>query len=77
MDELEVVWSYRPDDRSKQGKKEKLPADLARMKVREGLAVFPKPKPEPVEADSDTKGSAKESAPATAKALKQTTPPAS
>lgn len=67
MDELEVVWAYRPDDRSKQGTSEFLPADLAKMKVREGLAVWPKPKP--VEAEVK--------AVATAKVPKQTTPPAS
>lgn len=46
-DELKIVWSYRPDDRSKQGKTQSLPADLAKLKVKEGLAVWPKPEPEP------------------------------
>ena len=39
---LDVVWSYRPDDRSKQGTTESLPDDLAKMKVSEGLATWPK-----------------------------------
>jgi hypothetical protein len=59
VDELEVVWAYRPDDRSKQGKSERLPADLARMKVAEGLAVWPKPKPEPAEVEAPKASTAK------------------
>ena len=55
---LDVVWSYRPDDRSKQGTTESLPDDLARMKVAEGLAVWPKVKPEPaVEPEKPAKAS--------------------
>jgi hypothetical protein len=44
----EVVWVFRPDDPRRQGKRETLPADLARLKVAEGLAKWPPaPKPEP------------------------------
>jgi hypothetical protein len=46
-DGVEIEWSYRPDDRSKQGKRETLPADLARQKVAEGLAVYPRAAREP------------------------------
>lgn len=50
---VEVVWAYRPDDRSKQGKREWLARDVAEMKVREGLARWvgtrfsDEPMPEP------------------------------
>jgi hypothetical protein len=45
--EVEVRWSYRPDDRAKQGTTEFLPRDLARQKVAEGLAVLVPPATEP------------------------------
>lgn len=65
---LDVVWSYCPDDRSKQGTTESLPDDLAKLKVKEGLAVWPKPAPV-VEAPAEK--------PAAVKVPKQSTPPAS
>jgi hypothetical protein len=46
-DGVEIRWSYRPDDRAKQGETEFLPRDLARQKVREGLAVRVQTTPEP------------------------------
>lgn len=39
-DGVKITWAYRPDDRSKQGKTESVPADVAAMKVREGLAFY-------------------------------------
>lgn len=47
VDGVEIEWVYRPDDRSKQGKRETLPKDVAALKVREGLAKYPPAKPEP------------------------------
>ncbi len=38
--DVEVVWVFRPDDTSKQGKKEWLAPDLAALKVSEGLARY-------------------------------------
>lgn len=50
-DGVEVEWRYRPDDRAKQGTKEHLPADLAKIKVREGLAVYVPAAPPPVDVE--------------------------
>jgi hypothetical protein len=50
-DGVDVVWAYRPDDRSKQGKTETLPRDVADMKVREGLARYVEAEPEAEAAD--------------------------
>jgi hypothetical protein len=55
-DGVEVVWAYRPDDRSKQGKTETLERDVADMKVREGLARYAEAKPA---ADDDSGASEK------------------
>lgn len=41
-DGVEIIWAYRPDDRSKQDTSEWLPADVAKMKVQEGLARYPR-----------------------------------
>jgi hypothetical protein len=53
VDGVKVRWSYRPDDRSKQGTEEVLPRDLARQKIREGLAVAVREIPEPEEPAAD------------------------
>ncbi|MBT0771811.1 hypothetical protein KIH74_22915 [Kineosporia sp. J2-2] len=59
MDDVEIIWVFRPDDPTRQGRTERLPRDLAGIKVSEGLARYapvkqavpePGPGPEPEEA---------------------------
>lgn len=61
---VEVVWAYRPDDRSKQGKTEVLPRDVARQKVSEGLARYAPARP----AEPDAEAEAKDAEPAKGRA---------